>query len=76
VVVRDDEDAVADPGPPGGGREVVVARQRMAALAFDRQIGQLDAEKRRARNVRLEVELPPGLPAVERVRAVDEPVDQ
>jgi hypothetical protein len=39
VVVRDDEDAVADPGPPGGGREVVVARQRMAALAFDRQIG-------------------------------------
>jgi hypothetical protein len=46
----------------------------MAALSLDREVGELDAEERRAWNVRLEVELTPDLPAVELVGAVDEAV--
>jgi hypothetical protein len=74
VVVGDDEDPLADPGTPGGGREVLVARQRMSALPLDREVGELDAEKRRARDVRVEVQLPTRLPAIELVGAVDEAV--
>jgi hypothetical protein len=47
----------------------------VAALTLDGEIGQLvDAEERRARDVSLEIRLPPGLDAVERVAAVDEAV--
>jgi hypothetical protein len=74
MVVRDDEHTVADAGAAGGGREVLLAGQGMAPLPFDRQVGQLDAEERRAGYVCLEVELAPRLPAVELVGAVDEAV--
>ena len=47
----------------------------MPPLALDREIGQLvDAEERRARDVSLEVRLPPSLDAVEGIPAVDEAV--
>jgi len=46
----------------------------MAPLPFDRHVGELLAEERRAGNVCLEVELAPGFPAVELVGAVDEAV--
>jgi hypothetical protein len=74
VVVRDDEHSITDPRTACGGREVLLARQRVAPLPLDREVRELDAEKRRAWNVRLEVELAPGLPAVELVGAVDEAV--
>jgi hypothetical protein len=46
----------------------------MPALPLDREVGQLDAEEGGAGDVRLEVQLPAGLPAVELVSAVDEAV--
>jgi hypothetical protein len=73
VVVRDDEDARADPGPPGRSREIVRARQRMPAAALGGQIGQLvDPEERCSRDVLLQICLPPSVDAIERVAAVDE----
>jgi hypothetical protein len=74
VVVGDDEYALADPRATRGGREIVLARQRMAPLPLDREIGQLDAEKRSAWNMRLEIQVTTRLPAVELVGAVDEAV--
>jgi hypothetical protein len=74
VVVCHHEDAVRDPRPPRRSREGILPRQRVAALALDRQVGELDAEERRAGDVGLEVEVAPGLPAVELVCAVDEAV--
>jgi hypothetical protein len=74
VVVGDDEHAVADPGTTRRGGEVVLARQGMPPLPFDREVGELDAEERRAGNVCLEVALVPCLPAIELVGAVDEAV--
>ena len=73
VVVRDDEDAFADPGPPCGSREVLPAREWMTAPTLDDQIRQLvDPEERRSRNVLLQICLTPGLDSIERVAAVDE----
>jgi hypothetical protein len=73
VVVRDDEDAVADPRSAGGGCEDPGARERMPTAAGHGEIRQLvDPEERRARDVLLEVRLPSRLDAVERVTAVDE----
>jgi len=46
----------------------------MPTLPFDREVRELDAEERGPGNVRLEVQVPSGLPAVELVGAVDEPV--
>jgi hypothetical protein len=46
----------------------------MPPLLFDREIRELDTEEGRAGDVSVEVQLPPGLPPVERVGAVDEPV--
>ena len=75
MVVGDDEDALADPGPPGRDRKVVRGRQGMPPPPFHGQIGELvDAEERCPRYVLLEIRLPPGLDAIERVAAVDEPV--
>jgi hypothetical protein len=74
VVVRDDKDALADPGPPRGRRKVGVTREWMPSLALNRQIRELDSQKRRPRHVRLQVQVAPRLPLVERVRAVDEPI--
>jgi len=74
VVVGDDEHAVGDSRPPGRGREVLPARQRMPSLPFDREVGELRAEESGARDMRLEVQLPARLPAVELVGAVDEAV--
>jgi hypothetical protein len=76
VVVGDDEDALADPRPPRGRREVRVPRKRVSALPFDREIRQLRAEERSARDMRFQIEIASRLPMVERVRAIDEPVDQ
>jgi hypothetical protein len=76
VVVGDDEDALADPRPARSRSEVLVPRKRVPALPFDREIGELGAEERRARDMRVQIEIAPRLPLVERVRAVDEPVDQ
>jgi hypothetical protein len=72
VVVGDDEHTVADPGPPGRLGEVLRARKRVASLPLDREVGELLAEERRARDVGLEVEVSAGFPPVELVRAVDE----
>jgi hypothetical protein len=74
VVIGDDEDVLPNAGPARGRRERIVPGQRMPPLALDRQVGQLDAEERRAGNVRLEVEIPTRFPLVERIRAVGEPV--
>jgi hypothetical protein len=74
VVIGDDEDPLADPGSPRSGREVLLARQRVTPLPLDREVGQLDPEERRAGDVRVEVQLPTRLPAVELVGAVDEAV--
>jgi hypothetical protein len=74
VVVGDDEHALPDPCPADRRRERLRARERVSPLAFDREVGELVAEERCARNVRLEVQLLPRLPAVELVGAVDEPV--
>jgi hypothetical protein len=74
VVVRDDEDPVADPRAPGGDHEVLLAREWMASVPLDREVGELDPEKRRARNVPIEVQVSARLPAVELVGAVDEAV--
>jgi hypothetical protein len=77
VVVGDDEDAVLDPGPRGGGGKTLRARQRVPSLPLERQIRELaDPEKRRAGDVGLEVRLSPRLDAREVVPAVDEAVDQ
>ena len=76
VVVGDHEHALADSRPARRGREVLIPRKRVTPLPFDRQIRKLRAEERGARDVRLEVELPTRLPAIELVGAVDEPVDQ
>jgi hypothetical protein len=73
VVVRDDEDARADPGPSGHSGEGVRTRQRMPAPTLRAQIGQLvDPEERRSRDVLLQICLPPSVGAIERVAAVDE----
>jgi len=74
VVVRDDEDALPDPGSPRGGRKVGVTGQRMPPLALYREIGELDPEERRTGNVGLQVQVAPRLPLGQRVGAVDEPV--
>jgi hypothetical protein len=74
VVVGDDEHAVADARPARRRSEGVFTGQRVAALALDREVGELGAEERGAGNVGPQVEVAPGLPAVELVRAVDEPV--
>jgi hypothetical protein len=74
VVVGDDEHAVTDARATRGGREVLLARQRMTPLPSDREVGELDAEERRTGNVCLEVELATGFPAAELVGAVDEAV--
>jgi hypothetical protein len=76
VVVGDDEDALADPRKPRGRSEVPVPRKGVPALPFDREIRELRAEERRARDMRFQIEIAPRLPTVERVRAVDESVDQ
>ena len=76
MVVGDDEDALADPRPARGRSEVLVPRKRVPALPLDREIRELRAEERRARDMRFQIEIAPRLPVVERVRAVDEPVDQ
>jgi hypothetical protein len=77
VVVGDDEDAVSDPGPRGGGGEALRTRQRVPPLPVDRQVGQLvDAEERGAGNVLAEVCLPSRIDPREVVPAVDESVDQ
>jgi hypothetical protein len=44
------------------------------SLPFDREVGELLAEECGARDMRLEVQLPTRLPAVELVGAVDEAV--
>jgi hypothetical protein len=73
VVVGDDEDALADPGPSGRRPERLCARERVTPLPGDGQIGELvDPEERGARNVLAEIRLVPGLDAVERIAAVDE----
>jgi len=46
----------------------------MTPLPLDREVGELDTEERRRRDVRLEVQLPARLPAVELIGAVDEAV--
>jgi hypothetical protein len=46
----------------------------MPSLPFDREVGELLPEERRARDMRLQVQLPARLPAVELVGAVDEAV--
>jgi len=46
----------------------------MPSLPFDREVGELDPEERRARDVRLEVQVAPRLPVGQRVGAVDERV--
>ena len=74
VVVGDDEHAVADPSARGRGGKVLPARQRMPSLPFDREVGELLPEERRARDMRFQVQLPARLPAVELVGAVDEAV--
>jgi hypothetical protein len=74
VVVRDDEHPVADARATCCGRELLRARQRVPALALDREIGELDAEEGGSGDVGLEVQLAPGFPAVELVGAVDEAV--
>jgi hypothetical protein len=74
VVIGDDEHAVADSRAIRGGREVLLARQGMTPLPLDRKVGELDTEVRRPRDVRLEVQLPARLPAVELIGAVDEAV--
>ncbi len=74
MVVRDDEDALADPGPRCGSRECFGAGQRMPPLPFDGEIGELLAQKRSAGDMRLQVQLSPSLDAVELVRAVDEAI--
>jgi hypothetical protein len=75
VVVGDDEHARTDPRARSGGSERFPGGERVAALTLDGEIGQLvDAEERPARDVSLEIRLPPGLDAVERVAAVDEAV--
>jgi hypothetical protein len=77
VVVRDDEDAVPDPGPRGGGGKILRARQRVPALPLDRQVGEfVDAEERSARNVLAKIRLVPRLDPREAVPAVDEAVGQ
>ena len=55
-------------------KEYKATRQRMPALPFDREVGELRPEERGARNMRLEVQLPARLPAVELVGTVDEAV--
>jgi len=73
VVVGDDEDAFADPGPPGRGGKCVRARERVPPTPLDPQIREVvDPEEGRARNVLLKVRLASGLNPVERVAAVDE----
>jgi len=75
VVVRDDEDSVADPGPPGCGHKRLLARERVPALPLDGQVGErVDPEERRTRNMLVEIRLAAGLDAVQRVAAVDEPI--
>jgi hypothetical protein len=58
VPVRDDEDAVADPGSRGRAHEVLGRGQRVAARrpGLCREV-LVDVEKRRAGNVTCEVEL-------------------
>jgi hypothetical protein len=73
VVVGDDEDALADPGPPGRRGKCVRAREGVPSTPLDPQIREIvDPEERRARNVLLQVRLAPGFNPVERVAAVDE----
>jgi hypothetical protein len=75
VVVGDDEHAVADPRPGRRGGERLRARQRVSPLPFCGQVRELvDPEERGTGDMRLEVRLAPGLDALERVAAVDEPV--
>jgi hypothetical protein len=74
VVIGNDEDALADPRPPRGRRKVGVTREWMPSLALNREIRELDSQKRCPRDVRLQVQVAPRLPLVERVRAVDEPI--
>jgi hypothetical protein len=73
VVVRDDEDPVTDPGPPGCSHKRLLARERVPALPLDGQVGELiDPEERRTRNMLVEIGVAAGLDTFERVAAVDE----
>jgi hypothetical protein len=75
VVVGDHEDAVANAGVAGGRSERVRVWQRVPPAALDHEIGErVDPEKRRARDMPLQVRVAAGVDAVERVAAVDEPV--
>src|SRR5436190_7273756 len=71
--VGDDEDAVADPGPPRRGGELPWLGERMSA-AWSRRRGQigLDVEERGTGNVTCEIELAPGAGVAELPAAIDE----
>src|SRR3954447_12979190 len=71
--IRDDEDAVGDPGAAGGPREVALARQRMPPADSGRR-GKvaLDVEERGAGNVSLDVQLATAVWSAELPAAVDE----
>jgi hypothetical protein len=73
VVVRHHEDSFTYPRTPGRRRERLLARQRVAAPAFDGEVGKLvDPDERRPWNVLRLVRLTARVDAVERVAAVDE----
>jgi hypothetical protein len=77
MVVRDDEDAVADPRVRSGRSKRVRARQRVPTTPLGREVGELvDPEERRAGDVLVKVGLASRLDPCEVVGAVDEPVDQ
>ena len=74
VSVGDDEDALLDSGPRGGGRELHRARERVPAGASNREVGQLfvDVEERRARDVARPVEVTTTARVAELPAAIDE----
>jgi len=77
VVVRDDEDALANPRVRRGRGKRARARQRVPPAALRREVGELvDPEERCAGDVLVKVGLEARLDPCEVVGAVDEPVDQ